>query len=189
MGKIVIQGTRSFEHSENTRAEFDREVSFDGVKCVLDKLAKSPVYGKDKICYVYGMGAHPRATYVALQKKPGIHVTFFRSVLPKSLSLLSYFVASYEGLIRIDQPSSLPETFLTLMERSMVALYFMSPELETEFVRAASEQGHKFIDFGVKADPGYVLYIVDADNAAYSTGMVEIVSYGRETSPDLIPIC
>jgi hypothetical protein len=188
MGSVNLRNTRLFERSQNTLAEFDREVDIEGVKCVLEKISNTEVDCGGRICYLYGMGAHPRSTYEALRKTSGLHVIFSRSILPRKLRFLSWIVASHEGLIRVDKWSVLPETFLTLMRQSMVALYFVSPELEEKFVCAATERGRKAIDFGVKADPGYSMYIVDADNAESSTGMVEIVSYGRATPPDLIPI-
>lgn len=188
MGNMKLRSTRSFERSQNTRAEFDREVDVKEVERVLRKISSVEADFGGKICYLYGMGAQPRSTYEVLGKTSGLHVIFSRSVLPKSLRFLSWIVASHEGLIRVDRRSVLPETFLALMKQSMVALYFLSSELDGQFVRAVTEQGHGFIDFGVKADPGYSMYIVDADNAESSTGMVEIVSYGHTTPPELIPI-
>jgi hypothetical protein len=133
------------------------------------------------------MGAHPIATYKSLEGKPGLRVVFFRSVLPKQFRFLQWIVASYEGLIRIDLASMLPDVFLTLMQQSMVAAYFMSTELETTFVRTVSERGRGFIDFGIKSDPGYSIYMVDADSGDVRTGIVEIVSYGLKVTPDLMP--
>ncbi|MCH8623093.1 hypothetical protein [Undibacterium sp. TS12] len=186
MGSIKISGTRLFAHSQNTLTEFDREIELKEVERVLDKLANADF--KNKICYLYGMGAHPRSTYELLRKKSGLKVIFFRSVLSKKLWFLKWLIASYEGLIRVDQHEILPETFLTLMSQSMVALYIMKPELEAEFVSAVTNREHKFIDFGVKTDPSYSMYIVDADNAESTTGMVEVISYGHATPHGLIPI-
>lgn len=181
--------TRLFQASKNTHAEFDRDVSYAEIEAVLTKLARFQGDSDEVICYVYGMGAHPRSTYQSMQKLDGVHVEFFRSVLPRKLQVLSWFVASYEGLIRIEDLSRLPEVFLTLMKQSMVGVYFMNKDLACGFVRSVKEKREgALIDFGIKDDPAYSIYIVDADNVESTTGLVAIVSYGRDVPIDILPV-
>ncbi|MBI3729054.1 MAG: hypothetical protein HY254_12085 [Burkholderiales bacterium] len=180
---------RVFQASKNTHAEFDRDVSRAEIEAVLVKLAQSQGNNSAVACYVYGMGAHPRSTYQSMQKLDGVHVEFFRSALPRKLRFLSWVVASYEGLIRIEDLSRLPNVFLTLMKLSMVGVYFMDKELANGFVQSVEvKREGTLIDFGIKDDPAYSIYIVDADNAESVTGMVEIVSYGRNVQAGLLPV-
>ncbi|MFZ6735852.1 hypothetical protein ACO0LG_28290 [Undibacterium sp. Ji42W] len=180
---------RLFQASKNTHAEFDRDVSYAEVEAVLTKLARFQDDRDEVVCYVYGMGAHPRSTYQSMQKLDGVHVEFFRSLLPRKLPFLTWFIASYEGLIRIEDLSLLPNVFLTLMELSMVGVYFMDKELASGFVMSVKEKRQgALIDFGIKDDAGYSIYIVDADNVESMTGMIEIISYGRDVPMDLLPV-
>jgi hypothetical protein len=89
-------------------------------------------------------------------------------------------------LIRIDDPSRLSLVFHTLLDQSMVGVYFIHESMQSELLRAASE-ALPTQDLGVKVDPTYVMYIVDADNEESSTGIVEIISYGIGTPTDQIP--
>lgn len=181
--------TRLFQASKNTHAEFERDVSYAEIEAVLTKLARSQDSNSAVVCYVYGMGKHPKSTYQSLQNLDGIHVEFFRSVLPRKLQFLSWFIASYEGLIRIEDLSRLPDVFLTLMKQSMVGVYFMDKALACGFVRSVKEKRESaLIDFGIKDDPAYSIYIVDADNAESVTGMIAIVSYGRNVPIDILPV-
>lgn len=65
----------------------------------------------------------------------------------------------------------------------MAALYSVSQGLEAEFVSKTKAQGaRKHHDFGIKQDPAYFIYMVDADSMESSTGVYEIVSMGRGAS-------
>ncbi len=191
MGRIEIGGSPAFQKSASTASEFDREGTVEGVKGVLEKLSKAQSLSSGRVCYVVGMGKQPRSAYISLQRRTGIQVVFFRSVLPRYARLLRYIVASEEGLIRIDDPENLPDVFLGLMELSMVGAYCMARTCETDFIRSVyvdHRSGHRYLDFGLKIDPGYLCYIVDADNVESSTGIVEIISYGVDVPDDLIPV-
>ncbi|MFZ6778728.1 hypothetical protein ACO0LD_18040 [Undibacterium sp. Ji83W] len=167
----------------------NRVGSYAEIEAVLAKLAVSQGNNGAVVCYVYGMGKQTKSTYQSLQNLDGVHVEFFRSVLPRKLQFLNWFVASYEGLIRIEDLSRLPNVFLTLMKLSMVGVYFMDKELACEFVQSVEEKREgALIDFGIKDDPAYSIYIVDADNVESVTGMIEIVSYGRDVSTGLLPV-
>lgn len=188
MGRIALTGGGGFAASNNTKGELHRDTSFDDVARVLHRLSGALSLAHDRVCYVFGMGAQPKKKYDSLRHVPGVEVMFARSVLPRFARFLSPVVASYEGLIKIHDPSRLPDTFLGLMERSMVGVYCITSQLEQGFIAAVQEQSRfRRYDFGVKADPAYSLYIVDADNNESETGMVEVISYGVTTPQELIP--
>jgi len=74
------------------------------------------------------------------------------------------------------------------MHMSSVGVYCVRQSFEPELLRLAAESGgSRREDLGTKADPSYVFYIVDADNAESGTGMIEIVSHGIETPIDMVP--
>jgi len=186
LSSIHLRTLRTVLSSHNTRAEFLREATFETVEATILKFSRWKHFGKEKICYVFGMGKQPKSTYVALQQEDGLEVLFYRSILPWFAKPLRYVMASYEGLIRIDDPSRLSLVFHTLLDQSMVGVYFIHESMQSELLRAASE-ALPTQDLGVKVDPTYVMYIVDADNEESSTGIVEIISYGIGTPTDQIP--
>jgi len=113
----------------------------------------------------------------------GIEVIWSKSLIPALLAPLRVVVASYACLLRIADPSRIEQAFATVVDKSMAALYSVSHGLENEFVSKTKSEGvpaHR--DFGIKQDPGYFIYMVDADSRESSTGVYEIVSIGREAS-------
>lgn len=177
-----------FAEHANTGREYDGELSEDGLASVLHRfsMAESLRSGL-KRCYIYGMGAHPRSTYARLMGRDGISVVWTASVLPGPARILSRVVASHAGLVRVDDPALIPETFSTLVHASMAGLYLFHPSLEDSFVsRATAAPGPTSYDLGVKEDSGYLIYVVDADSAESGTGMYEIVSHGIGAPPDLL---
>ena len=188
MGRVDFGTAGFFHRSPNTRAEFGREVAPEGVSAVLQKLSRSDSLSDGRVCYVHGKGGKQKRTYVSLEQKIGIKVAYYRTVLPKYLRVLQLIGGSYEGLARVDDLSLLPSVFWDLMELSSVGLYCVSASMEAELIKLARDSKPRQDDLGVKRDPSYAIYIVDADNSESSTGMIEIVSYGAETPSDMIPI-
>jgi len=187
-GKFAFGQFGSFYQSPNTKAEFDRDAKTESVRETVERLAQAQPLHPDRVCYVFGMGAQPKHVYTSLQGKRGIELLFFRSLLPWYLRWLGGFVGSYEGLVRIDDLSLLPDVFFTVMDRSMAGVYIFAAGEESNFLNGINSKTHRRqFDLGVKNDPGYCFYIVDADNSESSTGVIEIVSYGVSTPNDLIP--
>jgi hypothetical protein len=188
MGKINFGNAGFFQRSAHTRAEFGREATHEGVNAVLQKLSKSASLARGRVCYLHGKGGKQKEVYVSLERKQGLKVVFYRTVLPKYLRVLHFVIASYEGLIRIDDLSLLPSVFVQLMELSSVGVYCVSASMEAEVIRLARDSKPRQDDLGVKRDPAYAIYIVDSDSSESPTGMIEIISYGNETPSDMIPI-
>jgi len=187
MGAIKIGGAGGFQRSENTRQEFDREINYEHVEEIVANLSRAASLRSDKACYVYGMGGLPKSTYVELGQESGIQVIFFRSTLPLCARFLKYVVGSYEGLVRVEDLTKLPDVFLKLINQSMAGIYCLSPSFEKQFLRLVAErERYRYYDFGIKDDPGYLFYIVDADNHEVSTGIVEVVSYGIAAPVDMV---
>jgi hypothetical protein len=135
--------------------------------------------GQDRVCFVYGAGCHPRSTYTEMIDWANIHVVHFESVLPHPLR----FIPSYRGLIKVDDLVALPRVFKKLMEQATVTAFIFDAALEETFVDSVrSLDNHRDHSFGVKEDPGYILYLVDADRDDSPTGMVQFLSYGA-TAP------
>lgn len=181
MGNITVDSRGSFGSYGWTKHEFHCDVTQPEVQTILAKLAGVD-FGRDgKLCYVFGMGAHPRSSYSELAQLKGIEIVFTRSMLHPALRVLQYFVASQEGVVRINHTSALPVVFEKLMNQAMVALYVFDARLESTFIDGARRlrQTHDF-SCGVKNDPGYLMYCVYADSDESSSGIVEIVSFGRE---------
>lgn len=65
---------------------------------------------------------------------------------------LQFVIASYEGLVKINDLSLLPEVALKLMDQSMVGVYFVENRLEDELVRQARATQPRD-DLGIKVDP------------------------------------
>ena len=65
----------------------------------------------------------------------------------------------------------------------MAALYVVKNDYVDELIRRSRESGQpEGYDFGVKRDPQYLIYMVDADSFESPTGIYEIVSLGTNSS-------
>lgn len=189
MQSIRFGDRTKIEKHPNTLVEFDRDISFEDLETIALGLARSPSLVGERVCYVFGFGAHPKSTYSTLNTKPGIQLVSQRSVLRGFARLLVPVVASYQGLVKIVSPSELPKTFLTLVERSMAGIYCFDQKLEQDFLASYSSWLDKpSFHMRITQDPGYSLFVADADSPESSTGIIGVVSYGRNTPKDLIPI-
>jgi hypothetical protein len=187
MGRIELGDAGRFGKSPNTLVDFTRDVSQEDVTETIASLAAAqPILSGSKICLLFGMGAQPRSLFQSLERESGLALLFYRSPLNGVLAILRPMIPSYEGAIRVNDPRKLPLAFSQLMDSSMVGLYCVDVS-HVDRVEQAMRLGGQGLDFRIKEDPGYLLYVVDADNADAATGIHEIVSYGTEAPDALIP--
>lgn len=183
MGKIHITDIGGLGASENTLNEYDNHVSKELLGHHLEQIATTFAASENSVCYVLGMGAQPKCTYTALKKETGIDVVWTRSILPGLSKVLSVVVASYSGLVKVKDPQKLPGIAEKLSHLSMAGVYIIDRSREKEFVdRVSKYPDSREFDFGVKSDNRYFFLLVDADNSESSTGIVEVVSYGRNSA-------
>lgn len=183
MGKIAVQEIGGLGKSENTLSEYDNEISFELLQNKLVRISKALQNSDGHVCYVMGMGAHPKDTYRKLKKTAGVDLVWLGSLLPKYARVFSPFIASYAGLFKVFNADKIPNIFLTLVEQSMAGIYVLPKSFEPRFVDLVkSSPLPKDYDFGIKSNKDYFYYIVDADNSESSTGVFEIVSYGVDAS-------
>lgn len=183
MGKINIASLGGLGFSENTSNEYDNEVTEDLLDHHLSKIASIYRDSEGYVCYVFGMGAQPKSTYEELKKKSGIEVIWSQSILSSPFKVLSLLIASHAGLIKILDPNRLPNVTKKLCHLSMAGIYIFNKSMEEDFVARVLENPlPERYDFGIKEDEHYFLYIVDADNEESSTGIYEIVSYGKASN-------
>jgi hypothetical protein len=140
---------------------------------------KSGYWELGKVCYVLGTGKQPRSTYSKLKAQDGVQVVDCGSLLPPGLRWLP----SYRGLVRIDDPSKLRVVFDQIVSQSDAVVYIFDASLEASFIEAVkSRKEPRDYSFGVKQDPGYLIYLVDEDRDDSPTGAVEFLSFDRSAS-------
>jgi hypothetical protein len=181
MRKLYLRDNAGdLEPNANTEREFDQDVKIEEVNRVLSQLSAALKSEPGKACYVFGMGAQPESTYAELSRISGVNLIFCRSILPKKFSLLRFIIASYEGLFKIEDKLKISEVFLRLADSSMVGLYVFDNRMEHDFIKnVKKELPRTNYDFGIKEDDGYILYVLDADSDESPSGMIELVSFGK----------
>jgi len=183
MGKVICGKQCGIGDHTNTQKEYDNQVSYNLLCHKLDQIINIGKNIENKVCYIVGMGAHPRSTYENLEKEDGVKVIWYESMLPKYLRVFSGVVASYAGIVKIIDPEVLKRTFLTLVDCSMVGIYFFDDTFEKDFVNAIERSlPSEVYNLIIKNDEGYFIYIVDADNFESSTGIYEVISYGKRAT-------
>jgi hypothetical protein len=173
----IVRGFRSsFPVVSPTDEEFARFVSESYVEGMLALLMESGYSNLGKVCYISGSGGQPRSVYRDMKRQPGVHVVSYGSLFPPL-----WFLPGYRGLVRIDDPSKLFVIFDQVVSQSMAVVYIFDASLETSFLEAVKRlyKDPRDHSFGVKKDPGYLIYLVDEDRYDSPTGAVEFLSYNR----------
>ena len=158
MREIVIKSIENDrKHHKNAKKEYSKEVQESRYRYVTEKISNlSLINNQNKICLIFGMGKHPKSTYRELEKLSGIRVVWYDSLFSKWLKPVSFFIASYEGLVEITDREKLPLVFNRLANMSMVGLYYFSRDLENKFVETIKKE--KYSSYGdtiVQEDPEY----------------------------------
>jgi hypothetical protein len=183
MGSVTLKELGGFQKHENTQIEYDNELSYDLLEHRLKKIASLIDLSGDKVCYIIGMGGRPKSTFYKLQKTEGVNLIWYGSIFPKYLRILSIFIASYAGLVKVIDSKKLPDLFLDICDSSMAGIYIFNKSMEKKFVDEVIKNPLPVhLDFGIKYDASYFLYVVDADNNESSTGIYEIISYGKNAT-------
>lgn len=181
-----MKAVRAFSASPNTLLEMDRESERNDVVARIRGIARCLSDSKALSVIVYAMGAQRRSSIAELSDIPGVDVMWFRSLIPAYLAPIRLAIASYECAVRVNDVSHLEDAFLRVMKYSMAALYVVAKDCEGDVIGKMREsRKRKKYDFGVKWDPGYLIYMVDADSFEASTGIYEIVSIGVSALPCL----
>jgi hypothetical protein len=187
MGEILLKVIDGTPRHKNTVQEYSKEIAEDRYRYVLDKISQNIPSGK--VCYVFGMGKHPKSTYVALKSSHGIEVVWYGSLLPNYFGPLRLLVASYEGIVKIFDPNKVKGVFETLSKMAMVGVYIFDANMENAFIETVkSKKYSQYADEVIKEDKGYFIYKIDADSVESSTGIFEIVSYGIDCSKEITGI-
>jgi hypothetical protein len=170
-----LDGLRSlFPVVAATHRDFADYVLEEDIQRVLDAIVEAGYSRLGKACYIRGMGHQPRSVYSKLEHIPGIRVVNYESLLPPGLR----FIPSHRGLVKIDDSSKLPAVFNELTAQSMATIYVFDSSLEASFVDAVRHaDARRDQSFGVKQDPGYLIYYLDEDRDDSPTGMVQFLSY------------
>lgn len=169
--------------------ESSSEATVDEIEKIViglsDELARKDGY----VCYVLGMGARPRSIYRKIRNINGVQLIRYRSVISRIFSWLFPFVASYEGIVKIEKSYLLPHVFNLVAEASMAAVCCFSRNMEASILQSFlnSPRGKLYKNL-LKEDPFYVMLLVDTDCPNSKTGVIKIVSYGVDAQDSLIAI-
>jgi len=181
MGQIIVGRTRPVVDPDCGDRVVHRESTEREVLDVLRRVETAKLKEGARVCYVYGMGSEPKSTYKKFSHIQGVDVLFAESVLPSSLRVFAPIVASYRGLVKIQDMGNVELVFTKLMQLSMVGLYVFSESVEHTFVSLvkANEYSTDY-RFGANADPSYFVYIVNGDASDSRTGVIETAVWGAK---------
>ncbi len=180
MGQYSIPGTETetFD-SPNTLFEGSWEASYEGVDKSLEKISKNlDLYSQDGDWYVYSMGAGTKSEYYELSVSNDVDLVYVHSTL-KGIYKIFSFIPNYAGLFKIVNPNRIKSIFKTLLNQTMIGLYFVPDSEKKNFInRIKKKHLTSSIDYGIKNSKNYFMYLVDDDNEESSTDIYEIVSCG-----------
>ncbi len=138
MKEIVVEKIRQPQQHRNTLREYSKEIQEDRYQYVVKRISENIPSGK--VLYIFGMGKHPKSTYVNLKGMSGIEVVWYGSLLSGYMAFLRVFMASYEGIVKVLEPIHASEVFNILSKMSMVGLYIFDKSLEHSFVQTIKEK-------------------------------------------------
>lgn len=182
MKKINLTFLGDLEVNSNTLNEYDNEVSEKLLDHHLSRIASVYERSKGCVCYVVGMGGQSKGVFKEILKEEGVEVIWSRSILSGAVKVFGFFVASQAGLVKVMSPDKLKTVFKVICQSSMAGIFIFDEIFEDYFLKRVTDDVlPRDFSYGIKNDPGYFFYIVDADNFESLTGMYEIVSYGKDS--------
>lgn len=193
MNTVNVENRQLLKPSSNTKVEFSSELDPTLLESRLDKLKSMYLNTENMVLYIVGTGGQARSVYRDLESQfNGIEVLWFDSTLPRYLNFFKGVIASYAGMIKVSELSSMKQIFLSVSEQSMAGIYIFPEHAEKKIKASAKNtlQNRNFdFDLGIKSYANYFFYLVDTDNSESSTGCYEIVSYGIDASYVSPEIC
>lgn len=189
MGKLSFGKGQSRSESDVVKLAFDVESDLDRVERRVSRLSELLQQKTGLLCYILGEGGMPKGTYERLSGMAGVTVVRQGGCMPQALFFLRSIVASERGLVRLDDVSTLPNVFDTLIEQSMAIIFVIPSDEGDAFVARSGERSRDSrFDHGVRAVESHVVYLVDADNDESKTEVVEYVSCGIACDDDIVEI-
>lgn len=190
MKKIIrLSDFDFFPKNKNTKFELSSETVKEEISNIALSLSERLEVEKNYVCYVLGMGARPKSIYKNIEKIYGIQLIRYRSVMPDVYAFFFPFVASFEGVLKVEKFEVLPRVFDLISDSSMAAICCFSKKYEGSMVRSFlnAPKGKLYKNL-LKNDPSYVMLLVDSDCYESTTGMMKVVSYGVDASYGLISL-
>lgn len=169
---------------------------FEYDRALLHEIARQKIYdisfwlsknSSTSTCFVLGKGKQSRYTYTSLKQKEGVIVINYDSPLPFFFKALGSLTSSYFGLVKINDPSLLPEITEELGSQAMVRIYIFNVNYEAELVDVATTDLFDFdaLDRTVRQDNSFLIYEVDEDRLESDTNVNEYILFGEKCPNEL----
>ncbi|MBK8659364.1 MAG: hypothetical protein IPN22_10990 [Bacteroidetes bacterium] len=191
MGGLHLLSDGKYVKGENTVYRKAVEVQLPRIEYLLNEISKYDVYNENKVCFIYALGGQSLEVLKKTGEIQGVESVLIERYMTGGfiLKILAFLSSGYRGLFKIGSLENLPQAFYPLIEYWMAEVIIIDKSMEFELIEYIKSQNNSnLIRQQIEKDPGYFLYEVDGDNFESSTGMVQIVSYGKECSKEITPL-
>lgn len=135
--------------------------------------------------FIFGYGKQRKSTYINLQEK-GFGVVWIGIKAPAWVRFLSFAIASYSGLIKVEILNNIELPIKQLGHLGMVGFFSISRNKEEAFVAAiANNRNIDPEDYLKEHDPSFFGFILDGDNNETESGQLAIIQHGPECPENL----
>lgn len=160
-----------------------RDVEWTKAKYRLKQISQVNLHEIGFSCYVASMGGLSKGDLKSIEKKRDfkfIRIDKFnsKSFLQKAVP---FFLSSYWGVAEINCILKIEDILDDMTNQVMAELYIFNDKHKEEFNRNISTINNplEISDF-VEQYSDFFMYQLDADNMESKTGMVEIISFGKD---------
>lgn len=160
-----------------------RDVEWTQAKYRLKQISQVNLHEIGFSCYVASMGGLSKNDLESIEERRDFK--FIRIDKFKSKSFLqkavSFFLSSYWGVAEINCILNIEEILEDMTAQVMAELYIFNNKYKEEFNRKISIINNPLKISGfIEQYSDYFMYQLDADNMESKTGMVEIISFGKD---------
>ena len=185
MGYLKLQElNNNFNKNDNIKKEYYRDITMLKAENVILNIMKY-FTDNDKCLYIY-TASHNKEKLIKVDEIIGINLVAINNFIPKILCFVNYFITSNSGLYKVTDINILKNVFLLLNNNSLFEIYIFDRKYEKKFIN--SFKNDKYFKNGKKLvmkDSEFFIYGIDSDNTESKTGILEYVSFGKNTNKNL----
>ncbi len=190
MGRINLYELHGDQHVVNTQLHYGFEATEELVeKMIYDLSSDKNISNNEdgRVCYLFVHGSKSRRDFQKLKTVEGIHICWEGFYGPRWLYPLSFIVSGHGGLLKVNEPRSLPRVLGELSELAMITMCSFKSVYENELVLHIKINNWKSnIESFLAQDSSYMRLMIDGDNAESSTGIYVVVACGEYCPNSLV---
>jgi len=162
------------------------DITMERALLMLKYLEKSLKERDNYVIYARGHTYRSKNKIKSIEKKFPVQVIINKIFRKGLLFLIPLPMPERIFLIKILDPQCLRSLFNELDDYLLIDYALFNQETENDFLQEICVDKTLFEVESIKNDDRHLIYTIDTDNPESDTGIMEVVSYGKNTPKELI---